>query len=79
MERVCGLDVHKDSVFMCILTESGEKIEEVFGTLTSELERLRDRLVEYHVGEIALESTSVYWIPIWRILEINPTVRTPSM
>jgi hypothetical protein len=30
MDRVCGLDVHKGSVFMCILTENGGKIEEVF-------------------------------------------------
>jgi transposase len=75
MERVCGLDVHKDSVFMCILTESGEKIEEVFGTLTADLERLRDRLVEHHVGRIAMESTSVYWIPIWRILETDFDVK----
>lgn len=36
MDRVCGLDVHKDSVFMCILTANGEKIEDVFGTLTPE-------------------------------------------
>lgn len=75
MERVCGLDVHKDSVFMCILTESGEKIEEVFGTLTPDLERLRDTLVEHHVGRVALESTSVYWIPIWRILDTDFDVK----
>ena len=34
MDRVCGLDVHKDSIFMCILTEVGEKIEQTFGTTT---------------------------------------------
>ena len=33
MDRVCGLDVHKDSVFMCILTANGEKIEDVFARL----------------------------------------------
>lgn len=75
MERFCGLDVHKDSVFMCILTESGEKIEEVFGTLTPDMERLRDRLVEHHVGHVAMESTSVYWIPIWRILDTDFDVK----
>nr|WP_317198396.1 hypothetical protein [Parabacteroides goldsteinii] len=50
MDRVCGLDVHKDSVFMCILTANGEKIEDVFGTLTPELDRLRDTLVSHGVG-----------------------------
>jgi len=69
MEGFCGLDVHKDSVFMCILTDSGEKFEEKFGTLTPELERLRQQLCLYHVKEVALESTSIYWVPVWRVLE----------
>lgn len=66
MDRVCGLDVHKDSVFMCILTANGEKIEDVFGTLTPELDRLRDTLVSHGVGKVAMESTSIYWVPIWK-------------
>lgn len=68
MRNVYGLDVHKDSVFMCILKENGDKIEEKSGVLTPELERLRDLLVYHSVGEIAMESTSIYWIPIWRVL-----------
>ena len=68
MKNVCGLDVHKDSVFMCILKENGDKTEEKFGVLTPELDRLRDLLISHSVGEIAMESTSVYWIPIWRVL-----------
>jgi Transposase and inactivated derivatives len=69
MRTVCGLDVHKDSVFMCILGESGEKIEEKYSTLTPDLDRMRDLMVTHHVGEVAMESTSIYWVPIWRILE----------
>jgi transposase len=69
MRKVCGLDVHKDSVFMCILCENGEKIHQKFGVLTTELESLRDLLVCSGVGEVAMESTSVYWIPVWRALE----------
>jgi transposase len=75
MDRVCGLDVHKDSVFMCILTESGEKIEEVFGTLTPELDRLHDLLVHHRVGKVAMESTSIYWVPVWRVLECSFDVK----
>lgn len=75
MERVCGLDVHKDSVFMCILKETGEKIEKVFGTLTPDLDSLRDFLVEHNVGKVAMESTSVYWIPVWRVLEADFEVK----
>ena len=69
MKRVCGLDVHKDNIFVCILNENGEKIEFKTGVLTVELDSFRDRLVELGVGEVAMESTAVYWIPIWRILE----------
>jgi len=75
MKRYCGLDVHKDSVFMCILIETGEKIEEVFGTLTPELDRLRDTLLSYHVDEVALESKSIYWVPIWRVLDTEFDVK----
>lgn len=69
MRKVCGLDVHKDSVFVCILSESGEKIQEKFGVLTSKLVSLYDLLVFHDVREVAMESTSIYWIPIWRVLE----------
>lgn len=71
MRRVCGLDVHKDSIYMCILYENGSKIESVFGVLTPELDKLRDLLVSHHVCEVALESTSIYWIPIWNILSVD--------
>jgi len=72
MDKVCGLDVHKDSVFACILDENGEKIfEDRFGTLTPDLDRLRDVLVEHCAGRVAMESTSIYWMPVWRVLEFD--------
>ena len=40
MRAVCGLDVHKDSVFLCILHDSGEIFENVFEVLTHELRKL---------------------------------------
>lgn len=69
MKVVCGLDVHKDSVFCCILCANGEKIQHKFGVLTEELLTLRDLMVSEGVEECAMESTSIYWIPIWRVLE----------
>lgn len=69
MRNVCGLDVHKDNVFVCIDKENGEKIQFKTGILTKELDALRDTLIANDVTEIAMESTSVYWMPIWRILE----------
>ena len=68
MRQVCGLDVHKDSVYLCILSEDGELIEKVFGVLTFQLHQMRDLLLAHHVEKVSMESTSVYWIPIWRIL-----------
>lgn len=69
MRIVCGLDVHKDSVYLCILSSTGEIVEKVFGVLTFQLAKMRDLMLKHHVQEVGMESTSVYWIPIWRILE----------
>jgi transposase len=69
MEKACGLDVHKDSVFACILDEQGKKIfEKRYGTLTPHLTDLRDTLAGMGCGRVAMESTSIYWMPIWHVL-----------
>lgn len=67
--NVCGLDVHKDNVFVCILKENGEKILFRVGILTPDLDSLRDMLVSHEVVEVCMESTSFYWMPVWRVLE----------
>jgi hypothetical protein len=47
MEKVCSLDVHKDSVFACILDEQGKRISEKrYRTLTPDLTALREALIE---------------------------------
>lgn len=69
MKIASGLDVHKDSVFLCILHENGEKIQQKFGVLTEELELMRDLMLSEGVEECAMESTSIYWMPVWRVLE----------
>ena len=69
MNTVCGLDVHKDSVFCCIICADGQKIQHKFGVLTEDLITMRDLMVSEGVEECAMESTSIYWIPIWRVLE----------
>ena len=72
--RCAGLDVHKKSVSVCIrrrVTGSREvEIEEaVFGTFTQDLRRLCGFLKRHKVRQVAMESTGVYWIPVWNILE----------
>jgi len=70
MEKVCGLDVHKSSVFCCILDENGKKIfEQRFETLTPDLLSLREVLIAHDCKHVAMESTSIYWMPIYHILD----------
>lgn len=69
MRQVCGLDVPKDSIFACILNENGVVFQEKYGVLTTELEQLLSVLQQYDVNEVCMESTSIYWMPVWRILE----------
>ena len=69
MRTVCGLDVHKDSIFVCILNENGILFQDKIGVLTPDLERLVDVLHEHGAAEVCMESTSIYWMPVWRILE----------
>ena len=69
MRTVCGLDVHKDSIFVCILNENGILFQDKIGVLTPDLERLVDLLHEHSATEVCMESTSISWMPVWRILE----------
>lgn len=69
MRQVCGLDVHKDTVFVCILNENGIVFQEKYGVLTTELEQMLEVMMQHDVTEVCMESTSVYWMPIWRVLE----------
>jgi transposase len=73
IERVAGLDVHKKTVAACVRGPGshGERISEVrtFGTTTAELLALRDWLEAHGVTHVAMESTGVYWKPIFYVLE----------
>jgi transposase len=69
MNKVCGLDIHKDTIFMCILSTDGQVRIEEFSTLTPDIETIKEILIKEGVKEVAMESTGIYWIPAWRILE----------
>jgi transposase len=72
-ERCCGLDVHKKTVVACVLTPGrpGQPQQAVrtFGTMTADLLALADWLEAAGVTHVAMESTGVYWQPIWNLLE----------
>jgi transposase len=65
----CGLDVHKDSIFACIVGKRFKTEVKQFGTTTYDITELKRWLQSFHVGEVAMESTGIYWMPIWRLLE----------
>ena len=70
--RCAGLDVHKDTVVVCArLIIDGKVQQEVktFGTTTKELLALADWLHERGCTHAAMESTGVYWKPVWHVLE----------
>jgi transposase len=71
---VCaGIDVHKDTVVVCIRrTRPGDEADErvrTFATTTAALLELGDWLAEQQVPIVAMESTGVYWKPVWNLLE----------
>jgi transposase len=68
-----GLDVHKDTVVACLrrIEPGGKAHKEVrtFGTMTRDLLALSDWLAAAGVTHVAMESTGVYWKPIFNLLE----------
>ena len=73
IERCAGLDVHQATVVACILiNERGKRPRKelrTFGTMTHELEALRDWLAAERVTHVGMESTGVYWRPVHAVLE----------
>ena len=71
-EACAGLDVHQESVVACArVVVGGKAVQEVatFETTTQGLLALCDWLGERGVGHVAMESTGVYWKPVWHVLE----------
>lgn len=72
-ERCCGIDVHKDTVVACVIVSkpSGhvQKTTRTFATTTSELRALAQWLTETGCTQVTMESTGVYWKPVYNLLE----------
>lgn len=69
VDRGCGLDVHKETIVATIRGSGLEEETRTFGTFTEDLEVFRDWLNDHSVTQIAMESTGVYWKPVFNILE----------
>ena len=76
-QRCAGLDVHKETVVVCAeIREGGELHKDIrtFHTMTSDLLLLHDWLLAYGVTHVAMESTGIYWKPVFNLLEGSFTV-----
>ena len=71
IERGCGIDVHKETV---VATVSGTGIQQetrTFNTFTSSLIALKEWLMALSITHVAMESTGVYWKPVFNVLEAD--------
>ncbi len=72
-ERCCGLDIHKRTIAACCIVPApdGRAHKEVrmFGTMTADLEELADWLTSHGVSHVAMESTGIFWQPVYNVLE----------
>lgn len=78
LERCCGLDVHKETVTACLLVgaldRQPKESQQTFSTTTKGLLELRDWLEQGGCTHVAIESTGVYWQPVFHVLEDVATV-----
>jgi transposase len=70
-ERCAGIDVHKRTVVVTVLLTRAERVEKqtrTFGTTTDDLLALSAWLDTLEVSQVAMESTGVYWWPVYNLL-----------
>jgi len=71
-KRCAGLDVHKETVVACVMIREGGEVQKeirTFRTMTADLLLLHDWLQAQGVSHVAMESTGIYWKPIFNLLE----------
>src|SRR6266702_8507573 len=71
--RCCGIDIHKKIAVACVIVSEtkgrARKETRTFGTMTDDLLALADWLATEGVTHVAMESTGVFWKPIFNLLE----------
>jgi transposase len=71
IERGCGIDVHKKVIAATIRGEGIKEVTQTYSGFTESIESMRDWLKENKITHIAMESTGIYWKPIYNILEAD--------
>jgi transposase len=69
-KRCCGLDIHKKTIVACCITPKGKGIQ-TFGTMTDDILALANWIKGNDCTHAAMESTGVYWKPIYNVLELQ--------
>lgn len=72
VDRGAGIDVHKNSVTVCVMTTEGRKVVKAldrFPTFHDGLVEMREWLLERRVTHVAMEATGEYWKPVYEVLE----------
>jgi transposase len=67
--KVSGLDVHKDSIFCAIYNGKAYSDVKEYESMTNSIRKMGEYLQNEGIKHIAMESTSIYWTPVWDILE----------
>jgi transposase len=67
--NAAGLDIGSEEIWACIPADRSEETVRCFGTYTADLYALADWLQAQQIDTVAMESTGVYWIPVFEILE----------
>ncbi len=80
-EHVAGIDIGKTMIYVAIPPNVDEDPTRAYGTCTDDLEAIVNWLKEHNIKEAAMESTSVYWVPLYEMLEkndIKPIIVNPK-
>jgi len=64
-----GVDIGAEEIYVAVPPDRDEESVRMFSTFTCDLHALADWLVQCRIRTVAMESTGVYWIPVFQILE----------
>jgi transposase len=67
--KVCGADIHKKFLVATILSKDGTQISERFGMMLDDILKFKEWVIANNCEQVAVESTGVYWVPIYTALE----------
>jgi len=68
LQRVAGIDCHQPTFKVAVCIEGKVPVINTFNTYTEDVYQLKDFLVSYHVKDVIIESTGIYWRFVYRVL-----------